>query len=122
MLRYKRWKDSKREIEQFLISSEYEQTDEEVLIESGLQLRKTISHSPSPVFSSAFCGVTKKGYEKYLINYMSCDGGESLVADWICKPSEGRSKLVKKTSMRNCLKKLIWIPSQHAFVGVYHLN
>lgn len=88
----------------------------ETSIKSGLQLKTTISHYPSPVFSVAHHEDSCNGIEYYVVNYVS-SGGESVIAEWRYNPEEQSLRIQRKFTVRNYLKHLIWIASQRAYVG-----
>ncbi|XP_076803199.1 uncharacterized protein LOC143447131 isoform X2 [Clavelina lepadiformis] len=114
---YKTWAQARNDIEETLKSGRYAGNDSELCFESGLQLAHTLSHYPSPIFSSSFYEDQKEGFEYYLLNYVSADSGESFIVQWRYDPTAGSAKITKKSPIRQYLNHILWIHTQNAFIG-----
>nr|XP_039268538.1 uncharacterized protein LOC120343431 [Styela clava] len=114
---YKTWATSRTQIERTIAEKCLIGYEGDVGIKSGFQLRKTISHYPSPIFSYCYHDDPANGNEYYVINYMSSDGGGSVIVEWRYDIATQSIFVQRKFSIRNCLKHLIWIANQKAFIG-----
>ena len=113
---FKPWKQSKAEIEHAL-DNEVECADNDVYLMNGIQHKKTISHNSCPIFSVAHRRSKKSRIEFFVLNYVAPDTGESYFAQWKYDSQKGACKMTKKVQIRQCLKILVYIPNQHAYIG-----
>jgi len=113
---FKPWQETRSEIEK-VIEEYTDAIENDVTLANGIQHKCTITHNSSPIFSVAYRASQKANVEFYVLNYISPDSGESFFAQWRYDSLTGISKLTKRVSVRQCLKILIYIPNQHAFVG-----
>ena len=113
---FKSWEQTRNEIEKVL-DSYTDATENDLTLANGIQHKCTISHNSSPIFSVAYRPSNKSHVEFYILNYISPDSGESFFVQWKYDSISGICKLTKKVVIRQCLKLLIYIPNQHAFIG-----
>ena len=113
--KYKTWAQAKSEIEK-VVNSTHDSIAELSLF-NGFLHRHTISHFSSPIYSAAYRKSKKTSSEFFAINCVSPDSGEYYIFQWKYDASNGTCKITKKVTLRQCLKTLIYVPNQHAYVG-----
>jgi len=116
---YKTLAETKLDIEERLKHDKLSWTDNELCIASGIQLRHNITHFPSPLNCVTYRNDTRSCAEFYIVNYMSADGGESVIAEWKYNPKDGSSRITRRVVIRQCLKFLTWINLQQTIIGMF---
>ena len=113
---FKPWKETRAEIEN-AIDNYSDVAENDLTLANGIQHKCTITHNSNPISSVVHRTSKKAHVEFYAINYMSPESGESFFSQWRYDSLSGVCKLTKKVPVRQCLKILVYIPNQHAFVG-----